>query len=64
MILSSRAAVVDFEAMVRYVEEGRFMAATDVWPEEPAPADHLARSLENMVLQAHRDLMGLMEPMV
>ena len=54
MILSSRAAVVDFEAMVRYVDEGRFLAATDVWPEEPAPADHPARAVENMVLQAHR----------
>jgi phosphoglycerate dehydrogenase-like enzyme len=54
MILSSRAAVVDFEAMVRYVDEGRFLAATDVWPDEPAPADHPARSVENMVLQAHR----------
>ncbi len=54
VILSSRAAVVDFEAMVRYVDEGRFYAATDVWPDEPAPADHPARSVENMVLQAHR----------
>ncbi len=54
VVLSSRAAVVDFDAMVRYVEEGRFLAATDVWPEEPAPADHPARKLENLVLQAHR----------
>jgi phosphoglycerate dehydrogenase-like enzyme len=54
MILSSRAAVVDFEAMVRYVDEGRFLAATDVWPEEPTPADHPARSVEDLVLQAHR----------
>jgi phosphoglycerate dehydrogenase-like enzyme len=54
VVLSSRAAVVDFEAMVRYVDEGRFMVATDVWPDEPAPADHPARRVENMVLQAHR----------
>ncbi len=54
LILSSRAAVVDFDALVRYVDEGRFLAATDVWPEEPAPADHPARSVENLVLQAHR----------
>lgn len=54
VILSSRAAVVDFEAMVRYVDEGRFLAATDVWPVEPAPADHPARSVDDMVLQAHR----------
>jgi phosphoglycerate dehydrogenase-like enzyme len=54
VILSSRAAVVDFETMVRYVAEGRFLAATDVWPDEPAPADHPARSVDGMVLQAHR----------
>ncbi len=54
VVLSSRAAVIDFEAMVRYVDEGRFYAATDVWPDEPAPADHPARGVENMVLQAHR----------
>jgi phosphoglycerate dehydrogenase-like enzyme len=54
LILSSRAAVVDFDAMVSYVDEGRFMAATDVWPDEPAPADHPARRVDDMVLQAHR----------
>ncbi len=54
VILSSRAAVVDFDALVRYVDEGRFLAATDVWPEEPAPADHPARRVDDLVLQAHR----------
>jgi phosphoglycerate dehydrogenase-like enzyme len=54
VILSSRAAVVDFDALVRSVAEGRFLCATDVWPEEPAPAEHPARSLEGMVLSAHR----------
>ncbi len=54
VVLTSRAAVVDFDALVRYVDEGRFLAATDVWPDEPAPADHRARTVENMVLQAHR----------
>ena len=54
VILSSRAAVVDFDALVRSVAEGRFLCATDVWPEEPAPPDHPARRLEGMVLSAHR----------
>jgi phosphoglycerate dehydrogenase-like enzyme len=54
IILSSRAAVVDFDALVRSVAEGRFLCATDVWPQEPAPADHPARRLEGMVLSAHR----------
>jgi phosphoglycerate dehydrogenase-like enzyme len=54
VILSSRAAVVDFDAMVRYVDEGRFMAAIDVWPDEPAPADHPARGVEGLILSPHR----------
>ena len=54
VVLSSRAAVVDFEAMVRYVEQGRFLCATDVWPEEPVAADHPARGVEGMILSAHR----------
>jgi phosphoglycerate dehydrogenase-like enzyme len=54
VVLSSRAAVVDFDAFVRFAAEGRFLAATDVWPEEPAPLDHPARSVEGMVLSAHR----------
>ncbi len=54
VILSSRAAVVDFDAFVRYAAEGRFLAATDVWPEEPAPLDHPARGVQDMVLSAHR----------
>lgn len=54
VVLSSRAAVVDFDALIRYVAEGRFLCATDVWPEEPAPPDHPARQLEGMILSAHR----------
>ena len=54
VVLSSRAAVVDFEALVRYAAEGRFLCGTDVWPEEPAPPDHPARRVEGMVLSAHR----------
>ena len=54
VVLSSRAAVVDFEALVANVAAGRFLCAVDVWPEEPAPPDHPARRLEGMVLSAHR----------
>jgi phosphoglycerate dehydrogenase-like enzyme len=54
VVLSSRAAVVDFDALVGCVAEGRFLCAVDVWPEEPAPPDHPARQLEGMVLSAHR----------
>ena len=54
VVLSSRAAVVDFDAFVGYAAVGRFLAATDVWPDEPAPPDHPARHVEDMVLSAHR----------
>jgi phosphoglycerate dehydrogenase-like enzyme len=54
VVLSSRAAVVDFDALVSYVDEGCFLCATDVWPEEPAAPDHPARSVEGMVLSPHR----------
>ena len=53
-LLMSRAAVVDFEALVECVAEGRFKAATDVFPEEPWPADHRIRQLDGMLLSAHR----------
>jgi phosphoglycerate dehydrogenase-like enzyme len=54
LVLASRAAVVDYDALVPRVAEGRFLAAIDVWPEEPMPADHEVRRLEGLVLSAHR----------
>ena len=54
LVLVSRAAVADFPALYERVAAGRFLAAVDVWPEEPVPADDPARSLEGMVLSAHR----------
>jgi phosphoglycerate dehydrogenase-like enzyme len=53
-LLMSRAAVVDFEALVDCVAQGRFKAATDVFPEEPWPSDHRVRALDGMLLSAHR----------
>ncbi|MGW0475700.1 NAD(P)-dependent oxidoreductase [Streptomyces coeruleorubidus] len=54
LVLISRAAVADFTALVELVREGRFVAALDVWPEEPVPAEHPARAVEELVLSAHR----------
>jgi phosphoglycerate dehydrogenase-like enzyme len=54
VILVSRAGVVDFPELLRRVEAGRFLAAVDVWPDEPVPADHPARALEGLVLSPHR----------
>jgi len=54
LVLVSRAAVVDYEALVEQVARGRFLAGVDVWPEEPLPPDHPARSLGGLVLSPHR----------
>jgi phosphoglycerate dehydrogenase-like enzyme len=54
LVLVSRAAIVDYEAMLDRVGAGRFLAAVDVWPQEPAPRDHRARAMEGLVLSAHR----------
>ncbi len=54
VILSSRAAVIDFDALLDLVGSGRVRAAIDVWPEEPVPADHRARSMDGLVLSPHR----------
>lgn len=53
-LLLSRAGLVDFDAFVDLVAEGRFRAATDVFPIEPAPADLRARSVDGLLLSAHR----------
>jgi phosphoglycerate dehydrogenase-like enzyme len=54
LVLASRAAVVDYDALLDRVAAGRFLAGVDVWPVEPAPADLRARSMEGLVLSAHR----------
>ena len=54
VLLMSRAGVVDFPEFLRQVEIGRFRAATDVFPAEPAPADDPARKVEGLLLSPHR----------
>jgi phosphoglycerate dehydrogenase-like enzyme len=54
LLLMSRAGVVDFDALVRVVGEGRLRAAVDVFPEEPLAADHPARGLDGLLLSPHR----------
>lgn len=53
-ILLSRADVVDFEALLDAVEAGRIVAASDVYPQEPMPADHRVRRLDGFIRSAHR----------
>lgn len=53
-VLLSRADVVDFPALLAAVASGRIRAASDVWPQEPLPADDPARRLPGLLLSAHR----------
>lgn len=53
-ILLSRADVVDFEALTAAVESGHILAASDVFPQEPLPADHPVRGLKGFLRSAHR----------
>jgi phosphoglycerate dehydrogenase-like enzyme len=53
-LLMSRAGVVDFAELLRQVAAGRFRAASDVFPIEPAPPDDPARAVEGLLLSPHR----------
>lgn len=53
-LLLSRAAVVDFAALVELVAAGRFQAAVDVFPQEPVAPDDPLRAVEGLLLSAHR----------
>ena len=54
LILVSRAGVVDFDAMLDAVERGHIRVATDVFPQEPLPANHRARQLDGILLSPHQ----------
>lgn len=54
LVLASRAGIVNFDQLLDAAASGRIRAAIDVWPDEPIPADHRARSTPNTLLQAHR----------
>jgi phosphoglycerate dehydrogenase-like enzyme len=54
LVLVSRAAVVDWQALLEAAASGHVKLATDVFPEEPLPSDEPARRLGSGVLSAHR----------
>ena len=54
VVLASRAAVVDWRAMLDAAEAGRIRVATDVFPQEPVPHDEPARRTPGTILSAHR----------
>jgi len=53
-LLMSRAAIVDFPAMLEAANSGHIRAATDVFPREPVAADDPVRHIEGLLLSAHR----------
>lgn len=54
LVLVSRAAVVDFDALLDFAAKGHIRVATDVFPEEPLPGSHRARHTDNTVLCGHQ----------
>jgi phosphoglycerate dehydrogenase-like enzyme len=54
VVLVSRAGIVNFDALLDAAASGHIRVAIDVWPEEPIPIGHRARSTPNTLLQAHR----------
>jgi phosphoglycerate dehydrogenase-like enzyme len=54
VVLVSRAAVVDWPALLDYARRGHIRAAIDVFPAEPIPPDEPARTTPGTILSAHR----------
>jgi len=54
VILASRAAIVDFDALLEFAASGRLRVATDVFPQEPVPRDHDVRHNQGLLLSSHR----------
>lgn len=54
LVILSRAAVADFDALAEACAAGRIRAASDVWPEEPLPAHSPLRLVPNLLFSAHR----------
>jgi phosphoglycerate dehydrogenase-like enzyme len=54
LVIVSRAAVVDFDALYERLRDGRFLAAVDVWPQEPMALDSPFRSLDSLLFSGHR----------
>ncbi|MET1416491.1 NAD(P)-dependent oxidoreductase [Roseibium sp. HPY-6] len=54
LVLLSRAAIVDFNALANEASKGRLRIATDVFPEEPVAADDPIRNVPGILFSAHR----------
>jgi len=54
LLILSRAAVADFDALAEAAAAGRIRVASDVWPEEPLAPSSPLRRVPNMLFSAHR----------
>jgi phosphoglycerate dehydrogenase-like enzyme len=54
IVLASRAAVVDYDALLERMQDGKFFVGIDVWPSEPLDPESPFRELPNAVLSPHR----------
>jgi len=54
LILLSRAALADFNALAAEAGSGRLRVATDVFPEEPVALNDPLRKVPNILFSAHR----------
>ncbi len=54
IVLASRAAVVDYDALLERMQDGKFFVGIDVWPSEPLDRESPFRALPNAVLSPHR----------
>ena len=53
-ILMSRAAVVNFNDLIKRVKKGDIFVATDVFPKEPVAKNNSIRKVKNILFSAHR----------
>lgn len=53
VVITSRAHLVDFEALTALAADGRFKAGIDVFPDEPLAGDHPIRGLDNVTCTPH-----------
>jgi len=53
LVNAARGAIVDEDALLAELEDGRLSAALDVYETEPLPEDHPFRDLDNAILGPH-----------